>query len=168
MSRCVGIAAVWVCCIGLSGCRCTPCFNRYGDMIDGVTDFDILFDREYYPRRDISRGGRPDWCGPINAKICRCRCQYGTWDRYDECWIYPPTYPYQYPGNSLYNSVAPAGAEESSLPDIPELDTTTHPAEPEPVPARSSLIPAPPPPGTVPPPPVPPEAFRSRPGFEIQ
>jgi len=118
-----------------SGCRCCPCFNCYANVIDDVGDFDVLFDRMYCPRLDVSRAGRPDWCGPINSRLCPCRCNQGTWKRYDECWRYPPSYPYAYPGHAFYDQPQ-APATQTEVPDtvVPEpVIPTELPPPPQPL-----------------------------------
>ena len=49
------------------GCRCLPGLNCYGNVIDDVADAEWWhpLDNVYCPRLDVSRAGRPDWCGPI-------------------------------------------------------------------------------------------------------
>lgn len=149
MARHVGLALAGLCVLGISGCRVFPGFECYGDALDSLTDVDVVFDREYVPRLDISRAGKPDWCGPINQKLAPCRCLYGTWKRYDDCWLYPPSYPYWYPGDSLHRV-----ASQSEHPRAPSLPSNDEPSlfTPEP------LMPAPPAestPQTLPPAPVP-------------
>lgn len=118
-----------------SGCRCFPGFNCYANVIDGVGDFDILWDQWYNPRLDISRAGRPDWCGPINAKLAPCRCE-GTpcWDRADECWLYPARHPYWYPDRTMANFHQPRVAKPTagSVPSGPDETGAPLPAAPNP------------------------------------
>lgn len=96
---------------GTSGCRCLPGLNAWGNVVDDVSDADWWprLDNVYNPRFDISRAGRPDWCGPINSRLCPCRCLEGSWDRYDECHLHPPAYPYQYPAEFFGSVVGPDG-----------------------------------------------------------
>lgn len=146
------------------GCRCLPGLNAYGNVIDDVSDADWWhpLDNVYCPRLDISRAGRPDWCGPVNSRLCPCRCVNGTWDRYDECNLYPPAYPYQYPGSFFGTVVNPATGtpypqpapladplrnesdevEREMLPDSPQLDLPRQPLPPAPEPStRRPVIP---------------------------
>lgn len=86
---------------GLSGCRslCGNCLDGYASVIDHFQDYPVLFDTWYNPRLDVSRAGKPDWCGPVNRLVgCRrCNC-VPAWSRYDDVWLYPPSYPYVFPG----------------------------------------------------------------------
>lgn len=121
------------------GCRCFPGFNLYADIIDDNNDYPILWDQWYVPRLDISRAGRPDWCGPINRRLAPCRCDcVGEFKRADECWRYPSHYPYWYPSHTLtmttYDAVGP-------LPP-PQADGAP-PMETAPVPPTPTLEPAP-------------------------
>jgi hypothetical protein len=164
MSR-YGLIAVCVL-AGMLGCRCCPCLDHYGDVMDCVTDVDIAFDAWYCPRCDKSRAGKPDWCGSLHQWMCPCRCQQGCWDRYDECWLYPPSYPYHYPAQALYDigrSAQPAADER--LPDVPTYDLMS-PDSPEA--PGGALPPAPPPNGSSPPPPPVPEGWRPRRSFELR
>lgn len=128
-----------------TGCRCAPGFNCYADFMDDVGDTEVLFDSWYFPRLDISRAGRPDWCGPINRRLAPCRCNTGTYKQYDDCWRYPPGYPTWYPGQSV-------------LP--PEASVVT-PVPGSASPAIPGMVPVPgaQPPGTPSTPPPPPEAY---------
>ena len=126
-----------------AGCRCSPVMPCYADFIDDVSDNPELFDKWYCPRLDISRAGKPDWCGPLNSRLAPCRCDcVETWDRADECWLYPAGYPYVYPSRTmpLMTGIAPA----DSMPVQPPVESA--PAVP-PVyeEAPANLPPAPPP-----------------------
>lgn len=142
---------------GSAGCRCLPGLNAYGNVIDDVSDADWWhpLDNVYCPRLDISRAGRPDWCGPVNSRLCPCRCVNGTWDRYDECNLYPPAYPYQYPAEFFGTVVNPSTGtpypqpappadplrnesdevEREMLPDSLQLDLPPKPLPPAPEPS---------------------------------
>uniref|UniRef100_A0A7C4LJ54 Uncharacterized protein n=1 Tax=Schlesneria paludicola TaxID=360056 RepID=A0A7C4LJ54_9PLAN len=156
MARSKWIAAKGLCLLLLVGCRVVPGFDLYGNALDDLTDIDVVFDREYDPRWDISRAGQPDWCGPINRTLAPSRCFLGTWQRYDACWLYPPSYPYWYPGDALYRATPSTRRAESSLPSEtepsilnPELLMPSPPAEESP----GGLPPAPlPDPSRLPPP----------------
>lgn len=143
------------------GCRCLPGLNCYGNVIDDVADAEWWhpLDNVYCPRLDVSRAGRPDWCGPINRTLSHCRCVNGTWDRYDECHLYPPAYPYQYPAEFFGTVVTPANASQSLQPAPPAevLPQESREVEREMLPDPSAL-PRPPqqrPPQPLPPPPAP-------------
>lgn len=126
---------------GLSGCRCCCLFEPYNNLIDHIKDYPVLFDQWYCPRLDISRAGKPDWCGPINRHLgpCRC-CDQPEWTRYDDCWLYPPVNPYEFPNHSFpgpsqsqpvpkpanqdleERESAPLIPEKTTVPPAPELD----------------------------------------------
>lgn len=95
----ISVAAV---AIGLiSGCQCCPLTDHYGNAIDDINDTHVYFDRVYNPRFDITRMGKPDWCGPFNRLFCRRNCYNGCYDRYDDCNLYPPLTPYVFPSNVM-------------------------------------------------------------------
>lgn len=83
----------------VSGCRSSLLLNPYANAIDGISDTHLYFDGWYNPRLDISRAGRPDWCGPINRRLGRNICYFGCYDRYDDCYLYPPSNPYTFPAD---------------------------------------------------------------------
>ena len=120
----------------LTGCRCCCCFEHYNDFIDDLKNYPLLFDTWYHPRLDISRAGKPDWCGPINRQLAPCRCEdQECYDRYDEVWQYPPRYLHQhpsafYPGPS--NVITPPGPIEDTGPRItaPTPEMAPEPIEP--------------------------------------
>lgn len=137
--------------LSATGCRCFPGFNKYCDFIDDQHDVQVVWDAWYNPRFDISRAGRPDWCGPVNRRLGPCRCdQVGTWKRANDCWLYPSGYPYSYPDQALHrvnssteaNPVAPA-AEPSDYEAAPETSLPTAPEPTAPAPIPSALEPAP-------------------------
>jgi hypothetical protein len=84
-----------------SGCQCCPLMDPVWNTVDDLNDTHVYFDRFYNPKLDISRMTRPDWCSPFNRLWCQRCCNNGCYDRYDECNQYPPSYPYQYPGNVM-------------------------------------------------------------------
>lgn len=86
----------------MAGCRNCCCLDHYGCAIDHIKDYPVIFDTWYCPRLDISRAGKPDWCGPVNRLVgCRrCNC-VDEWTRYDEIWLFPPRHPYLFPGASF-------------------------------------------------------------------
>lgn len=86
---------------GLTGCRCCSLLNPYANAIDDINDTHVYFDHWYKPRWDISRAGKPDWCGPVNQRICPNICYLGCYDRYDECNQYPPANPYSFPSDVM-------------------------------------------------------------------
>ena len=101
-----GMKTSWISVVGvafalISGCQCCPLFDCYANVIDDVSDTHVYFDRVYNPRFDITRMGKPDWCSPLNNHLCRRCCNNGCYDRYDECNLYPPQYPYQFPSNVM-------------------------------------------------------------------
>ncbi|MBI1347443.1 hypothetical protein GC163_14285 [bacterium] len=154
MRRLFAITALVLLSASLTGCRCWPGFNRYADFIDDLNDEQVLWDQWYIPRLDISRAGRPDWCGPINRRLAPCRCNCtGQFDRADECWRYPSGYPYWYPDQAL--NVAPQPMPASDIPVLPEATPPAPEVYESPV-IPPSDIPAPPAPQLGPPPLAPP------------
>jgi hypothetical protein len=124
-----------------SGCQCCPLFNCYANFVDDVNDTHLYFDRLYNPRYDVTRMGKPDWCGPLNSHFCPCSCENGCYDRYDECYLYPPSYPYELPSNVMpaptYRStrLPPVIEEEEQLPSLRKNKTPTAPPATIPTPA---------------------------------
>jgi hypothetical protein len=135
-----------ICGAGLTGCRCFYCFEPYNDFIDDHMDYPIWFDRWYNPRLDISRAGKPDWCGPINRFLAPCRCaDQECYDRHDEVWQYPPRYLHQHPSNFYpgpSNVITAPPPIEYSGPRI-EVPNQTPESSPE-------MAPEPPAPGLTP------------------
>lgn len=152
MRRLFAITGLVLLSASLSGCRCWPGFDRYADFIDDLHEEQVMWDPWYVPRFDISRAGRPDWCGPVNRKLAPCRCDCtGQWDRANECWRYPSNYPYWYPDQSL--NVAPQPMPATTAPVLPEARPPAPeayetpiipPAAPAPA-AAPNLAPPPPP-----------------------
>ena len=85
----------------ISGCQCCPVFDRYANVIDDLNDKHVYFDHFYNPKCDISRMGRPDWNSPLHSRLYQRCCNNGCYDRYDECHVYPPQYPYVFPSNVM-------------------------------------------------------------------
>jgi hypothetical protein len=164
MSRCVCVAAVLMMLSALGGCRCCGCLEHYADVIDDFGDTDVLWDQWYHPRLDVSRAGKPDWCGPVNQQLCPCRCSMGTWKRHDDCWLYPPSHPYWYPGNAFVEQPTAPAVPPAVEPDVPPSELVP----PPPVPTNQGLAPAPLPDVTPAPrqlpstPPNPQQGWRSR------
>lgn len=132
----------WLLLLGLtlasfsSGCRCCGIINPYANLIDDINDTHVYFDNWYFPRLDISRAGRPDWCGPLNRRLCPNVCYLGCYDRYNDEYLYPPSNPYLFPGDAFYNEERLIQASSSMAePPLP----------PEPSPAESPEIPPLPP-----------------------
>jgi hypothetical protein len=128
--RCLSIAAVL---LGLvSGCQCCPWTDCYGNVVDDINDTHIYFDRVYNPRWDLTRMGKPDWCGPINRLFCRRNCNpNGCYDRYDDCNLYPPLYPYEFPSNVMPPPTFRTERERRALDTelmMPEVDESPAPA----------------------------------------
>lgn len=122
----------------IAGCRCLPGIEKYHNAIDTVSDFDIYWDRWYYPPWDVSRAGRPDWCSSsFNRNVCPCRCQQGVWYGYEDCQHYPPNHPYTYPSQAV-PLVGILSPPKSALPPevmrTPEAPPITVPVEPPPAP----------------------------------
>lgn len=126
--------------LGQSGCRCCFLFEPYNDLIDHLNDSRWIFDPWYCPRLDISRAGKPDWCGPINRTLapCRCECE-DEWKRYDEIWLYPPRYPYTFPNQSYPGPSQQEQPKDDVLLEIPE-------SAPLDLPLDTEFMPQPPPP----------------------
>jgi hypothetical protein len=89
----------------LAGCRGSALLNSTANCIDDINDTHVYFDNWYCPRLDISRAGRPDWCGPINNRLAPGICYLGSWNRYDDENLYPPSNPYLFPGKVTTSSV---------------------------------------------------------------
>ncbi len=127
--------ALWL--ASLTGCRCCCFFESYNDLIDDLNDHRMLFDRWYHPRLDISRAGKPDWCGPINSRLAPCRCEdQECYDRFNEVWQYPPRYPHVHP-SAFYpnqnNFVSPLSEPiEDTGPRITPPKSSTEPIPPQP------------------------------------
>lgn len=127
------------CAIGLSGCRCCCLLEPYAEVVDHIKDYPILFDTWYCPRLDISRAGKPDWCGPVNRFLAPCRCcDQPEWTRHDDVWLYPPRYMYDFPNHSFPGPsqyappVKPLKLEEpESAPLESDLMAPPSPAPPE-------------------------------------
>jgi hypothetical protein len=138
----------------LAGCRCAPGFNCYADFIDDLHDEQVMWDQWYLPRLDISRAGKPDWCGPVNSRLAPCRCcDTGCWDRADECWRYPSGYPYLYPSRTqtitqINGPAAPvyAPSTEAAAPATEVMPVPPAPGYEEP----PVLLPPAPPPAPLP------------------
>ena len=140
--------------LGNAGCRCFPGFNCYADAIDDISDRQIFWEDLYVPRLDISRAGKPDWCGPINRRLAPCRCDCEPqWDRANECWRYPSGYPYSYPDQSLSTTIPQTVAPAATAPAVPPAPETA-PAAPAQGAPGLNVVP-PPPPDVPPPPPFP-------------
>lgn len=123
---------------GFSGCRCCFLFEPYNDLIDHLNDSQWIFDPWYCPRLDISRAGKPDWCGPINRHLAPCRCECEpAWKRYDDLWRYPPRYPYVFPNQSFPGPSQDAPPAESDPMEIPESAPLDDPID-------SQIMPEPP------------------------
>jgi hypothetical protein len=139
---CAALAVV--CLWTMSGCRCTRALDRYGDAIDEMNDCQVLWDSYYCPRCDVSRAGKPDWCGPLNRRVCPCRCQNGCYTRHDACWQYPPSHPYVYPSQSLVPGDVgqPPNLPADSRPPEPPYES---PAAPGPNGSTAPLVPPSPP-----------------------
>ncbi len=147
----------------ISGCRCMPGIEKYHNTIDTVSDFDILWDRWYYPPWDASRAGRPDWCSSSwNRKICPCRCQQGVWHGYYDCQHYPPNHPYSYPSQAVPLVGVLSPPPNATHPEV--MRTPEEPGEAVPAIPVPSLEPAPTPrpPRNDPPPPDAPENGSSK------
>ena len=122
---------------GLTGCRCCFLVDAGGDVVDLLQDYPVIYDTCYSPRLDVSRAGKPDWCGPINRRLGCCRCAgVPEWTRHDDCWLYPPGYPSEFPGQSFPGrgpAVSPglrdaAEDDELVLPQEPDLPRPLSPA----------------------------------------
>lgn len=125
----------------LAGCRCIPAMEKYHDGVDTVADFDIYWDREYYPPWDVSRAGRPDWCSSkFNRWICPCRCQQGVWYGYHGQQHYPPNHAYVFPSQAvpLQGVLTPPA---SAAKPIEEMRTPEIPPYPQPVPLPEPPVP---------------------------
>ena len=93
--RWISLATVLI--ASLSGCQCCPWFDSYANKVDDISDTHLYFDHYYNPRYDITRMGKPDWCSPFNSRLCSRACYQGCYDRYDDCNLYPPLTPTEFP-----------------------------------------------------------------------
>jgi hypothetical protein len=122
----------------LTGCR-NPMMNPYYNLVDDINDTHIYFDNWYCPRLDISRAGKPDWCGPVNSKLSPGICYLGCYDRYDDDNLYPPAHPYTFPS---YTMPAPKvwKPEVNNPGGAPtEIPTSLPPQAPTPIPPEPTL-----------------------------
>jgi len=125
-----------------SGCNCCPLMDPYFNAVDDVNDHHVYFDRCYNPRFDITRAKKPDWCSPFNRMFCKRGCTNGCYDRYDDCNLYPPVYPYQLPSNVMPPPVVrtkriprPLDTELEYMPDAtPDVPAPTPDSPPAPKP----------------------------------
>jgi hypothetical protein len=114
----------------VSGCRCFPGFPHYADLMDDVGDDEWAFDQWYKPRLDISRAGKPDWCGPVNRRLAPCRCcNQPEWGWADDCWRYPGQHPNAYPSQLIPPAgevmvSAPAKMAPAEIPPPPGIPIT--------------------------------------------
>ncbi len=100
----------------LAGCRCCPLMNPYAGTIDDVSDTHVYFDNWYHPRWDVSRAGKPDWVGTNGRRLRHYGCCEGEWDCYDDCHLYPPSHPYEYPGHAMPEPTVRQGDTPSAAP----------------------------------------------------
>jgi hypothetical protein len=107
---------VWLLSGFMAGCRCSPLLNPYANAVDDLSDKHVYFDNWYHPRFDISRAGKPDWCGTNGRRHGWYGCGEGAWGRFDECHLYPPRYPYEFPSQRFINSADAEPQKESSKP----------------------------------------------------
>lgn len=110
-----------------AGCRTCSLLNPYANAVDDIKDSQVYFDNWYRPRLDISRAGKPDWCGSINSKIGGNICYLGCYDKYDDCHLYPPSNPYSFPSSTMPDPTVwtpPAVTEPAPL----EMPPTPSPA----------------------------------------
>lgn len=85
----------------ISGCQCCSLFDHYANVVDDVNDTHVYFDRCYNPKYDLTRMGKPDWCSPLNGFFCRRCCNNGCYDGYDDCNLYPPLTPFEFPSHVM-------------------------------------------------------------------
>lgn len=111
-----------------TGCRSCFLLNPYANVIDDINDTHIYFDDWYCPRLDISRAGRPDWCGPINRRLGKNICYLGCYDRYDDCNLYPPSNPYSFPSDTMPPPKVWTPSSPLPTPPAPVPDTIPGPA----------------------------------------
>lgn len=111
-----------------TGCRSCFLLNPYANVVDDINDTHIYFDNWYCPRLDISRAGKPDWCGPINRRLGKQICYLGCYDQYDDCNLYPPANPYTFPSNTMPAPKVWTPASPLPTPPAPVPDTIPGPA----------------------------------------
>jgi hypothetical protein len=129
MARCWLVACAVLMSGLLAGCRCCPLTTSYANVIDDVSDTHVYFDNWYCPRWDISRAGKPDWVGTDGRRLRHNCCSEGEWDRYDDCNLYPPSYPYEFSGHAM--------------PDPFVRHVPSSPAQPPTPPTRTPPLPVP-------------------------
>ena len=114
----------------LAGCRCCPLMAPYAGTIDDVSDTHVYFDNWYHPRWDVSRAGKPDWVGTNGRRLRHSCCCEGEWDRYDDCNLYPPSHPYEFPSHVL---PGPMVWQSPSPMTLPQSQPDTFPPAPVPI-----------------------------------
>lgn len=118
--------AVLAMCVNIVGCRCCALSYPYHQVVDTFTDYQVVkMDRVYCPKLDPSRGGKPDWCTACWCRICPRCCSMGTWDRYDRDDLYPPQYPFEFPGRAIEEGQS--RAREEMLRNAPAPASTPTP-----------------------------------------
>jgi len=102
----------------------------YAGVVDDINDTHVYFDNWYNPRWDVSRAGKPDWVGTNGRRLKWFRCCEGEWDCYDECNLFPPNYPYEYPGHAMPEPIV----RQSAIPTaVPQSEPATMPPSPAPI-----------------------------------
>ena len=142
-TRWISITAVFLSL--MPGCQCCPLFDHYANVVDDVSDTHVYFDRVYNPKFDLTRMGKPDWCSPINSLLCRRCCNNGCYDRYDDCNLYPPLTPFDFPSHVMPPPTVRTTRVQRRLdvemmkefdnPTAPPKDVPAPAPAPEPVPA---------------------------------
>jgi len=113
----------------LAGCRCCPLMTPYANVIDDVNDTHVYFDNWYCPRWDVSRAGKADWCGTDGRRLKHFCCCEGEWDCYDDCHLYPPSHPYEFPSHVMPE---PTVWQPPSPTAVPQSQPTSVPPAPVP------------------------------------
>jgi hypothetical protein len=63
MLSALGIVLMALVVVGNVGCQCHPRIDVYEDVIDDMDDNSLKFDLLYRSGLDLTRCGKPDWCG---------------------------------------------------------------------------------------------------------
>lgn len=120
MRRLKLLFAGFVMCGLAMGCR-NPLLTPYANLVDDINDTHIYFDRWYCPRLDVSRAGKPDWCGPVNSHMYPGVCYLGSWSRHDDDNLYPPANPYTFPSNVMPPPRVRTAPKQEDVPEMPAV-----------------------------------------------
>lgn len=90
------------CALMATGCQCCRSFDTYAAAVDHVADRNGNANCWYSPKYDLTRIGKPDWCGTAPSWLCPCRCQEeGCYTPPKGCQPYPQSGPSYYPNDAV-------------------------------------------------------------------